>query len=87
MKSLALAVLAALVGIVIFVGLLYAGGYRITVSRAEAPSCLEAVQRWSPQKQSWALGLAEDALAAGDADPAAGTCHAERLEWLRENVR
>lgn len=82
----AAALLALAIAIPILV--LYATGYRIVDAGGEASSrCLAPVEAWSPAQRIHALDLAEEALAEGGSGPEAGSCEAQRLEWLRSVAR
>jgi hypothetical protein len=86
MLRLGIAVSIGLTTIGLFLAVVYGTGHKIVDSDSASSACLRTVQQWPPHKQRWALGLAEDALAAGGTGPEAGSCEAERLEWLRAEV-
>jgi hypothetical protein len=56
---------------------------------AEEPAggdCLAFVEGFSSEQIETLLDLAQREVEAGGTEPAPGTCGAERLEWMREQV-
>lgn len=56
---------------------------------AEGPAggdCLATVEGWTDEQIETLLALAQRQVEAGGSEPEPGTCGAERLEWMREQV-